>query len=73
MTRARTALWLLIATASIALGTLTRALAWPAGPFAGLTVAAAGLVLAASGALAVRILVIAARTLQPRASKGERS
>ena len=61
MTRARTALWLLIATASIALGTLTRALEWRAGPAAALTVAVSGLLLAASTALAVRVLIITGR------------
>ena len=58
MTRVRRTLWLLVAAAVVALGILTRALAWPAGPAAGLTVAAAGVVLATSTALALRILVV---------------
>ena len=61
MTRARRNLWLLIGAASLALGLLTRAVAWPPGPVAGFTVAVAAFVLVASGGLALRILIAATR------------
>lgn len=61
MRRVLASLWVLVATASVALGLLTRALSWPAGPGAGATVAASGVALVASVALALRILVVLGR------------
>ncbi|HET7486374.1 MAG TPA: hypothetical protein VFJ85_00495 [Acidimicrobiales bacterium] len=64
MTRARRSLILLVAVAALALGTLTRALAWPAGPKAGVAVAASGIVLAASTTLALRVVAAIQRADQ---------
>ena len=57
MTGSRLALRLLVATATVYLGTLVRACSWLPGLAAGLTVASTGMVLAASSLRAIRILV----------------
>lgn len=61
MTRIRITLAVLIAAAIAGTGILTEAVAWPARPTTGLTVAAASIVTITSAALALRILVVLTR------------
>lgn len=57
MNRASRSFWTLVVIATVAVGTFSRALAWPAGPRAGLAVAASGVIAIIAAGLALRILV----------------
>ena len=62
MRRIRVTFWVLVAIAIVSTGVLMRAVAWPTGPGAGATLAAAGMVTAIAVASAARILVVIGRT-----------
>ncbi len=55
MRRVRVTFWLPVATAIVSTGALMPAVAWPAGPTAGATLAVAGAVTAIAVAFAARI------------------
>ena len=55
--RARRSFWLLLLAAVLAAGWLSRAIAADPGPFAGIQVAASGVVLVVALALAARVMV----------------
>lgn len=61
ISRLRVTFWALVAAAVAAVGLLSRALSWPAGPVAGVAVAGAGVVAVAAGGSALRILVVTTR------------
>lgn len=73
MTRVRLTLATLVGIAVAATGTLTRALAWPANPVTGLTVAASALVAVACVTLAGRVLAATERRSLPDDRPHERS
>ena len=53
--------WLLVLVTTAAAGLVSRAVTWPAGPAAGLAVAASGLIGFVAGGLALRILIVMGR------------
>lgn len=61
MQRVRITFWLLVATATVSAGALTRAVGWRAGPATGTTVAVIGTVTVVAVAFAARILVVIGR------------
>lgn len=59
--RVRLTFGILVGVTIVAVGVLGRALAWPASPVTGLTVAASSLAAVAAGGLALRILLVVDR------------
>lgn len=57
MTRAHRSFWVLVLVTTVAMGTLSRALARPPGTTTGVAVVSSGVVLVVAGALALRILL----------------
>ena len=61
MRRVQITFWVLVATAVVSSGVLTRAVGWRAGPASGATVAVSGAVTVVAVAFAARILVMIGR------------